>query len=334
MLPVSGLLLTIGEKSFPSSYQALKNQTAPLQELIVIRNVSPFSKAFNDGVTAVKTPFFIQCDADMILDPNCAEVLFSKMNDRTGMVVGLLRDPLQGRIRGVKLYRTECCQRFPLADSFNCEEIFRLDLLKHGWFVEMMKANEPTVGTHETDLTDSVYQFERFKFLGVKIHARRAWWDFAYRLIRLTRSTHQEVVPLAVSAMVCGIYITHQADHLKGYVESPEYRLFKSRFRNEEAPESDHRIYAAAGIYNFLFGYQDGILFIRRRKYFSLQSLIQNYLTSFQIQQWCYLLGFCASFMNPGESVFQNRISRFRRMKPFLEYLKRRLHHFDEKVET
>src|SRR3989304_639862 len=83
---VSGLLLTIGESTFPEARAALQRQSVSLHRIVVIENVRPFSEAFNQGVSKVDTPFFVQCDADMMLNENCVEVLFSKMTPETGMV--------------------------------------------------------------------------------------------------------------------------------------------------------------------------------------------------------------------------------------------------------
>jgi hypothetical protein len=216
---ISALLLTIGEPTTAEAHQALQNQTLPLQQISIIKNERPFSSAFNLGVSSIESEFFIQCDADMILDPNCAEVLLSRMNDQTGMVVAYLRDPLQGKVRGVKLYRTACCKKYPFENHLDCEDMFRKRLLQNHWNVEIIK-NDRTLGKHAPDANDSIYQFERFKHMGAKIAARKAWFDLAYRLNQLGRAQDQQIVPLAVSAMICGFYIVKNED-LDVFVASP-----------------------------------------------------------------------------------------------------------------
>ncbi|HEY3257981.1 MAG TPA: hypothetical protein VGJ64_03935, partial [Gemmatimonadaceae bacterium] len=117
MSDVSALVLTIGESFTERAVASLAKQTLPPAEIIVVENISPFSSAMNAGIPRVKTPFFVQVDADMILDPGCFEALRAATDDRTGMTVGELRDPLMGQVVGVKLFRTECFEWAAFRDS-------------------------------------------------------------------------------------------------------------------------------------------------------------------------------------------------------------------------
>ena len=88
MTEVTGLVLTIGEETTERAISSLKQQTIPPQDIIVIENVSPFHRAINVGWTRVKTPFFIQCDADMVLDPDCLETMLPSMTDGKSTISG------------------------------------------------------------------------------------------------------------------------------------------------------------------------------------------------------------------------------------------------------
>lgn len=322
---VSALLLTIGESTVAEAHEALRRQTLSLQQILVVENVRPFAKAFNEGVSRIRTPFFIQCDADMMLDENCVEFLASKMTARTGMVVGYLRDPLQGNVRGVKLYRTECCRLFPMEDSSDCEEIFRARLLKQNWLVTIV---EPaiTLGRHDPDQQDLIYQFERFKFMGVKIRARKAWYDFAFRLIQLARCGSEAIAPPAICAMICGFHMVHKEDHLTGFAPSSEYRLWLGCSTAPEASPSIANYDSSFWPFHLLIGYRDGRQSGMDSAKLRMEFLRQS-LNSDELSRWAYLLGFVSAAMNPAETVSQNFLTRSARMLPFLCYLRRKLNY-------
>ena len=76
MNQVSVVLLTTGEDSTQDALESVHKQTVIPDDIIIVRNKSPFHKAINYGASKVKTKYFIQVDADMILDDNCIESLF------------------------------------------------------------------------------------------------------------------------------------------------------------------------------------------------------------------------------------------------------------------
>lgn len=328
---VSALLLTIGEKTFEAAYDALKKQTIPFHQIVVIKNVSPFSSAFNEGVSKITTPFFIECDADMILDRNCAEVLMSKITPTTGMVIGHLRDPLQGSVMGVKLYRTDCCRRFSHENHFNCEYIFYAELLENNWTAEIIDKKSATLGVHRADITDPVYHFERFKYLGVKIFARKAWWDFTNRLIELAQSQEKNIAVMSVMAMVCGFYLYQTSDHLKAYAISKEYHLWQKRLRSLSGANKKSRVFSSCGAWGYFAGYWDGIGIRMRWKKLNMEAVMRECICSNQYPKWAYFLGLCSSIMNFPGNLGQNLVARFLRIAPFLLYLKKKLlNHINE----
>ena len=207
MEKVSAILLMIGEATTSKALAALQQQTYPLEEIIIVCNKSPFSKAFNDGIAQVKTPFFIQCDADMILDSDCVAVLLQKMKGNAGLVHGYLRDPLVGNTTGIKLYRTEVCKKILHANHFNCEAMYVHEVSKQGWeLINVDPSAETSLGTHREDISDAAYLFERFRLLGIKIYHRKDWWDLAHRLLMLSLSGKVEAAT-ATDGMICGFFI-------------------------------------------------------------------------------------------------------------------------------
>ncbi len=324
---VSALLLTIGESTTANAREGLRRQTVPLHEnLVVVENIHPFSNAFNQGVSRIGSPFFIQCDADMILDENCVEVLLSKMTDRTGMVVGLLKDPLQGNVQGVKLYRTHCCRLFPMLDRIDCESFLKHQLLKNDWAVTIVKV---TLGTHDPDPKDLLYQFERFKFMAAKIRARKQWPDLANRIIKLVRSENQEIVTMAVSAMICGYHLTQKNDYLGRFTSSVDYRLWldiSSRLPISELKSGSTKLHPRFGMFNSFIGYWNGLRIRRSFGKSQVDKLIQD-LHSDQLFRWAYVLGFVSALTNVSETIPQNFLTRTFRMIPFLIYLRKKLNH-------
>ena len=60
-------------------------------EIISVAGVRPFYRALAAGAARVTTPFFIQVDADMVLDEACIERLRDAMTPEIGITVGQLR---------------------------------------------------------------------------------------------------------------------------------------------------------------------------------------------------------------------------------------------------
>ncbi len=325
---VTALLLTIGETTFQGVRDAVERQTTPFDDVVVVENVSPFTSAFNEGVSRIKTPFFVQCDADMVLDSTCLEVLLSHVAPKTGMVVGYLRDPLQGRVRGVKLFRTHCCKLYPRVNRSDRELVFQNELQRNGWVIEYVEENGITVGTHEPDLRDLVYHFERFKCKGAKIHARGDWYDLAFRLMQLTRTEHPEVAQMSAAALICGCHVVIKEDFLTVFTASPEYRLWQERFDVEKS-ESAQPSYPSLSIFSFFPGYRMGVSLRKTSGKVQMNRLFTDCLRTNKISRWAYFLGMCSATFNRSETVKENAFTRFVWWFPFLLYLQRRLtfHH-------
>src|SRR2546421_1670235 len=130
---VTAVVLTLGEPTTRRALAALGAQTLPFEECVIVEGVAPFHRALNTGAASVTTPFFVQVDADMILEPECCAVLRRRMTPEVGIAVGALRDPLMGPIAGVKMYRRECFREMQLRDTAAPEIDFWLALGEPGW---------------------------------------------------------------------------------------------------------------------------------------------------------------------------------------------------------
>ncbi|MCZ6799435.1 MAG: glycosyltransferase family A protein [Nitrospirae bacterium] len=133
MSDVTAVILTIGEATTQRAIESVKGQSLQPCEIIVIDHISPFHRAMAHAVKQVRSTFFVQVDADMILDPQCFAELRKCMEPQVGVVVGSLRDPLLQRVTGVKMYRTSCLQHLPFQDSISPDTDMKKALLADGW---------------------------------------------------------------------------------------------------------------------------------------------------------------------------------------------------------
>ena len=122
---VTALVLTRGESTIREAVNSLYHQTMPLRDIVMVRDVVPFHKAINAGAARVKTPFFVQVDADMILDAHCIAALRNAVRRDVGIVVGRLRDALIDQVVGVKLFRTQCFRTCSFRDFYLTGHRFR-----------------------------------------------------------------------------------------------------------------------------------------------------------------------------------------------------------------
>lgn len=222
-MSVDGVVLSLGESSLEEANRSLLEQSVRLRQIIQVRHVSPFSAAFNRAVQLVDADFFLQCDADMILAHHCVETLMGEMTPGTAVVVGLLDDPLQGAIRGIKLYRTCCCREFPVGSEIDCETAQLRKCLENGW---ESRRSDAVLGSHRLDLGDELYNFERFRLAGAKARQRRSWWDLTYRMIQLSRRVELDAAPLAAVALMAGLVSSEGVVHRRPS-PSPEYLKWK-----------------------------------------------------------------------------------------------------------
>ncbi len=197
MSDVSAILLSVGEPFVPRAREALAGQVPPLNEVVVVEHVSPFHRAIQEGAARVTSPFFVQVDADMILDPSCVAELRAAMDADVGMVCGNLRDPLMGQVEGVKLFRTEVVRRVPHGDTVSTETDFVSDMQRAGWRLRYIgrapaDSAEPhrTYGEHRPDYTPA-YTFQKYLIEGRKYRYRGARTGLFSKVMGLEQSTHQ-----------------------------------------------------------------------------------------------------------------------------------------------
>jgi len=232
MKDVTALVLSLGEDYTSRAIASVRRQTLPVAETIVVRGISPFHRALNSGAARVKTEFFIQVDADMILDDTCIAELRDCVSDRVGMLLGRLRDPLLGPIEAIKLFRTECFENVQLRDCVSSETEFNDDIVRQGWIIiYALKYSGDTAsgwhtfGEHRPDYT-ARYTFYKFTREGAKARYRKdGLWNVFHRL----KNRRHKVALMAVIAVAHGFFANVSGD-MHGELEDSEEFRFVERF--------------------------------------------------------------------------------------------------------
>lgn len=209
MSDVGAVVLTLGEQTTSRALTSLEAQTLPVEDVVLVDGVRPFHRALNSGADRVATPFFLQLDADMVLDPECVEVLRDAMTPRVGIAVGALRDPLVGNIAGVKLFRGACFHELRLRDTVAPEIDFYVTLGRLGWLTQYVigdgrrRMRGATLGAHRPEYTVD-YVFGTYYLLGRLYAHREDTRALRWRFGQLRRSAHA-MAPVARLAMAHGI---------------------------------------------------------------------------------------------------------------------------------
>lgn len=246
-LDVSGLILSIGENTTNRAIKSLENQTFQCNEIIRVDNVTPFYKAINKGISLVKTKFFIQCDADMILDPDCLETMLKFFRKDVGVVIALLSDELLGAVQAIKLFRTDCLKKVKFSNNISPDTECINHLRKLGWTYVFAKRarsrfghSRDVLGVHNPQYTP-MYTFEKFKVEGSRIRYRGVYQEFISCIEKLRKSDH----PMAQYALIgfCrGFFITDTKDGLKSYKPSRDFKELERFLKNNHKKNVDFRI--------------------------------------------------------------------------------------------
>ena len=206
---VGALVLTLGESSTSRAVASVRSQDLPIQEVVVVEGVTPFHRALNTGAQRMSSPFFMQVDADFVLDSDCAAALRNAMAPNVGMTVGALRDPLIGPVSGVKLFRRRCFDEVRLKDTIAPDVDFLDALERRGWLTRYVVCRDATPRAHtlgEHSPAYSVeYVFGTYYLLGARYALRGDVIALQWRFGQLRRSRHV-MAPVARVAMAHGMF--------------------------------------------------------------------------------------------------------------------------------
>jgi len=225
---LSAVVLSIGEATLKRALDSVRAQRPPLYEVIVVRDVTPFHRAINVAATMVQTPFFVQVDSDMVLDPDCVTRLRAEVTEDTGIVVGQLRDPLMGQVRGVKLFRAACFDVEGMPDTTTMDTDFANAIERRGWHTRyILDPNDetgirhPSLGEHDPSYT-LLYTFHKYRLEGRRHRSRGRPAGLRWHFEILERSPHPCAL-VAQLALAHGLFWDADEDMLKPYGPDPEF---------------------------------------------------------------------------------------------------------------
>lgn len=245
MSDVSAVVLTLGEPGTEEALASLRRQTVPPAEVIVVRGVSPFHEAINAGARQVATPFFVQVDSDMVLDPDCLAELRRLARPDSGIVVGQLRDPLIGRVVGIKLFRTAPFRERLMRDTISPDTDLGNALRRKGWetmYVGRPPEHDPeawrTYGEHRPGYAPE-YTFAKYLLEGRRYRYRQNPDGIRWHFGRLEASHHPSA-DLAQIALANGIFLESERDLLGREAPDESYqRLAPFLAAPDQAPPDD-----------------------------------------------------------------------------------------------
>jgi glycosyltransferase involved in cell wall biosynthesis len=298
MSDVTALVLSLGEDYTERAISSVRRQSLPPAETIVVRGISPFHRAFNTALSRVRTEFFIQVDADMILDDTCVEKLREFMSDGVGSVVGCLRDPLLGRIVGIKLFRTRCFDYVNLRDSLSSETDFVGDSLKDGWttiYARKYLGDWSTFGEHRPDYNPH-YTFCKFMRDGAKARYRKSGRGLRRVFRRLQTSGHK-AAKIAAIAAAHGVFTKEIRDLHGPCVRSEEFE-FLERFllapeEGENATALPEKLLRGNLEKGFKRFYELGIQLRRHYAPSTFKTQMRRRQQGHGIASWVALVGLC-----------------------------------------
>jgi MoaA/NifB/PqqE/SkfB family radical SAM enzyme len=202
---VTVFVISSGEPSLASCHRHLDVQDCLFQREDV-RDVAPMWRAFQAMLDRCRTPYYVQVDADMLLEPWAVSGLYDTIraeeDGRQGgipcttsgwpeeipvrgvcqVVAWLWDDDVQRPIQGVKIYRHEVCARYPYREELSCEQGQNHAMRADGWQVRGMllgdqdvgdgtwRRTRRTFGMHFASQTPAM-AFERWQRLALKMRA-------------------------------------------------------------------------------------------------------------------------------------------------------------------
>jgi sulfatase maturation enzyme AslB (radical SAM superfamily) len=162
--------------NFEDCYRELNKQTVKFR-IDIIRDYAPMSNAFQQMLERCHTPYYIQCDDDMILKNNSVEIMYDAIKNsyhNTSMLCYKLHDVhLDFDLFGVKIYKFECFKNYPYnLNTVSCEMDQLEQMKKSNWNYQNI---ETVVGLHSPKwTTEKIY--ERYFDLGEKYKKFKYQW--------------------------------------------------------------------------------------------------------------------------------------------------------------
>ena len=134
---------------FEHCHTAILKQTVKFN-IIVIKDIAPMSKAFQQMLDLCKTKYYVEVDEDMVLDNNAIELMYNRIQQlgkNTAIAAFKLLDVHSDAIiYGVKIYNHTITSRYPYnLSSMSCEVEQNDRITKDGYRIELC---DEVVGKH------------------------------------------------------------------------------------------------------------------------------------------------------------------------------------------
>jgi hypothetical protein len=311
MSDITVVALTLGEPYAERALASARRQTLPPADIVVVRGISPFHRALNAGAAQVRTPFFVQLDADVIFDDTCLAELRALMRDDVSIVSGLLRDPIVGRTLGIRLYRTACVAQVQIRDSISPDMDFTVDTARLGWIRRSAlhwrgpdRTRWHTFGDHRPDYTP-LYTYSKFRLEGIRARYRGCERRARVMLQRLCPSRHP-AAPLALIATAHGFFHRDPTDQLAPYRQTAEFdRLQAFLGAAESSPAADPPAPAGDPSQRFRDAHAFAVACRQRRAPAAFLAHLEQLRRAADPHDWVALVGLC-------HGVFQDQHSEER----------------------
>ena len=230
---ITAAVLTVDPSPFlERCLQAVRSQALPPSRVEIIRNVQPFSKASQTALERVQTRAYVSVDDDMILDPACFERLYWMMSSHIwcSEAVAKLRDPIQGPIEGIHMYRTEDVRAIgfhPFEGEKGCERYMEEKLRERG---RITVKSEVVVGQHHpVYLPHEAYWRFRFAAETARCYPTggKDFREDVDKVIQYWRRTGDETAFYALAGLFKGIHSEDAGRQLtyEGRTGDREFRM-------------------------------------------------------------------------------------------------------------
>jgi MoaA/NifB/PqqE/SkfB family radical SAM enzyme len=174
---VTAFIISAGDNpNFPACIEAINNQTVDVT-IDIIRDYHPLSLAFQEMLVRCKTPYYIEVDEDMVLEPGAIEKMYEAImsaGEKDAMIAFRLLDVhIDFAIYGVKIYKYEIFKNYPYNLQHMSCEVEQLDRMKADGY--SYKTLEDIVGKH-SPLWNNELIFERYLNLMEKFKEFKYVW--------------------------------------------------------------------------------------------------------------------------------------------------------------
>jgi len=226
------LITTSGEPNFNDALSALESQTVKFK-LEIIKDYSPLSKAFQEMLNRCTTPYYIECDSDMVLYSDTVEKMYNAIkqaDEKRPFVCYRLKDVhLDFPLFGIKIYRTADFKKYPYNLEHPSCEVEQLDRMKlDGYIFDSLK--DDIVGLHSPHWTESGI-FERYYNLMEKFKLYHYVWleKLPAKLFDIFQKNPTELNFYAIAGALKSIYSTDVMNEEKDSRKTRhEFKLLES----------------------------------------------------------------------------------------------------------